>query len=165
MIEIPKNQYFDHALLLKSRLISRRGSITDLTTSDQPSIPGTWQNVLDPKKNPFKLKGRRKSVLESTNIFLHQQVRNEPLERSDQVDFIPKAGPSSKHVAPTKSFPIGFHIKIYRNRAFDHAAIAKPKIIKRRNSVSIMKAAKITKRMECNRMARQLRLMLEILHH
>lgn len=146
-IEVRKNQYFDRALMLKSRLISRRGSITDLTTPDPPQPPATQPNVFDPKNNPFKLKGRRKSVLESTNIcYQHQQVRNEPLPRSDEAASMPKAGPSSEHVAPTKSFPIGFHIKIHRNRAFDRAVISKPKIIKRRNSVAPSKAAKITKR-------------------
>lgn len=55
-IEIRKNQYFDRALMLKSRLINRQGFITDLTTPDQPSPPGTCQNVLDRKKNLFKLK-------------------------------------------------------------------------------------------------------------
>lgn len=59
---------FDRAAILKSRTINRRKSVTDLTTAS--SSPRARRSCLkaDQKKNPFKLKGRRKSVQFCTQV-------------------------------------------------------------------------------------------------
>lgn len=75
-IDIRRIHHYDRALILKSRSISRRNSITDLTTTI--TTTGARHLVLDPKKNPFKLKGRRKSFLGTSTYSCREQAHNEP---------------------------------------------------------------------------------------
>lgn len=95
VIEIRRNRTFDRVAISKTRIINRRNSVANITSRKMVN-DREYRNGFEPgKNNPFKLKGRRKS--------LHGASRNTPSAEIEPSFATSNTAAPEKSTAPAKN--------------------------------------------------------------